>query len=804
MIRSLLRREPSHGRRLPGPGRAALGATLLALLAVAPPTPAQSTWTNPAGGNWSAGSNWLGGIAPTPGTATALVFGSSATQAATYTATNDLANPFILNRLTITNTAGTVTLAGSGMSFAGSNPTLSLDGAGSAVLSTAVALAATTTVAGTGPVIFNGAVTGGTNNLVKTSAGPLTMSGGGTLNALQLAAGTTNVTGGTLALTLPDTTTASLLLGTAAGQTIALNQTGGRINVTENARIGEAAGSTATVTVTGAGTVLDNTLAGTTGLVRVGNNGAGTLNVTAGGVVNALNLYIGVSAGGTGDMVIDGAGSTVNSSFMFRVGNAGTGTLTVRNGGTLNAGTVSAQFALIVGNVGVGTLTVRDGGAVNTPILFIGYGGTGGVPGTGTTTVTGAGSTLTVGTPTALHALYVGVTQAGNGTFNVQNGGLVTVNGDVHGAYFDGRGTINVTDAGSLLNVTGRLSLGGDFSDAPGTATLNIGSGGTVTVAGRAGLQNAAAINLNVGGVLSVGSLADGPRNGTGAVNLAAGTTLTLTGSTTTFSGAIAGAGGLALTGPGVQALAGANTYTGNTTVSAGTLQLTGNGSFAASRRITVGTAAGSSAVLDVSGVTGGANFGNGGFALAANQTLAGHGSIVGPVAVGGGAAVAPGTGVGTLTAADMIWRGGGRYDFEFSGAAGDLVNGTGQLALGALNSSSRFTVNIQSFDPALVGPQTYTIATFAGGVTGFDPAAGNPQFTFTGLFIPGSASLALAGNNLILTFTPVPEPAHGLLLCAAAAGAVRWRRRRRRAVLYPRGWNWQWMAWRRSRSTWV
>jgi T5SS/PEP-CTERM-associated repeat protein len=176
------------------------------------------------------------------------------------------------------------------------------------------------------------------------------LAGGGSLNVLELTAGTTNFTAGTLALNLRDNTTASLVLGTAAGQTVVLNQTGGRINFSENARIANAAGSTMTVNVTGAGTVLDNTLAGTTGLLRVGGSGAGTLNVTDGAVVNSRNQYVGVQAGSTGDMVIEGTGSTVNSSFMFRVGNSGTGTLSVSNGGTLNAGTVNRDFALIVGN----------------------------------------------------------------------------------------------------------------------------------------------------------------------------------------------------------------------------------------------------------------------------------------------------------------------------------------------------------------------------------------------------------------------------------------------------------------------
>jgi autotransporter-associated beta strand protein len=419
---------------------------------------------------------------------------------------------------------------------------------------------------------------------------------------------------------------------------------------------------------------------------------------------------------------------------------------------------------------------VHDGGTVNSPVGYIGYGGDGGVAGTGTVTVAGAGSTFTVGTAASTGELGIGVTEAGNGTVNIRDGGKVTVHGSARGAYFNGRGAINVTDTGSQLHVSDRLSLGGEFSDSTGTATLDVVSGGSVTVVGRAQLQNASRINLNAGGIMSVGGLDDGPRNGNGVVSLAAGTMLTLTDGTETFRGAINGAGALVKSGTGVQTLAGVNTYAGNTTVSAGTLRLAGNGSFAASPRITVGAgAAGSTAVLDVAGVTGGANFSNGGFALTANQTLTGNGTILGPVTIVNNAAIAPGVeGIGRLDLADATWNGGGRYVFQFNsltpgaGTNNDFINSTGALNLAA-DAANPFIIDIRGVNFASPGtaPVGYTIATFGGGVNGFDPAA----FAFpTTEWFSGTPTIAVQGNNLVLSFTPVPEPSSGWLACLGLA----------------------------------
>ena len=93
----------------------------------------------------------------------------------------------------------TVTIAGNPLNFTGTNPTATVAGAGNMTVSAPVNLGANLTVAGagTGGLTLGGAIAGGTNNIIKTSAGALTLSGGGTLNQLSVGAGNAFITGGT-------------------------------------------------------------------------------------------------------------------------------------------------------------------------------------------------------------------------------------------------------------------------------------------------------------------------------------------------------------------------------------------------------------------------------------------------------------------------------------------------------------------------------------------------------------------------------------------------------------------------------
>src|SRR5208337_3247262 len=96
-----------------------------------------------------------------------------------------------------------------------------------------------------------------------------------------------------------------------------------------------------------------------------------------------------------------------------------------------------------------------------------------------------------------------------------------------------------------------------------------------------------------------VGSLSDyAPGSGGSIINGNAGVasvlTVSPTGGSTTFSGAIKGGSGLGaislmLDGPGTLVLAGSNTYTGTTTVELGTLVATTNTALPGGTSLTIG-----------------------------------------------------------------------------------------------------------------------------------------------------------------------------------------------------------------------
>jgi autotransporter-associated beta strand protein/T5SS/PEP-CTERM-associated repeat protein len=782
-------------------------AAILAAALSASPSFGQFTWSNAAGGNWSAASNW-GGTGPAAGgsATTSLTFGTAGTQAATYTATNDLTGTFLLNSLTVNNTSGTVTVAGNALNFTGAAPAITVSGAGNLIISNPLTLSSTDATpnvtvggAGGGAVTLSGAITGGTNNLVKTTSGSLTLSGGGTMNQLSLQNGNTFITGGTLSLTLADgtTNTAALELGTASGQTMAVTISGGAtVNSFDNTFIGDATGSTGTLTVTGAGTVFNTgtaaNSAATSGRLAVGNNSTGTLNVLAGAVVNCDRLFTSRLVGSTSTTLVDGVGSVLHVISQASIGNQANGTLTIQNGGKLQADNIF--------NFGNNALNQST-----------------------SVTVSGTGSLLSIGTASIVSNMQIGATAGSTGPFGVtvqnggaitttgqfqllegaitaliQSGGTVTVTGTTGGGAFIGTNagttTLTVTGANSLLTTPSSLVVGGSgTTPSTGTSTVTIDTGGTITATAGLAVYGPGTVNVNAGGTLNVGGVTDGTATSTGKINVATGRTLNITdGGGLTFTGLIAGAGGVTKGGAGTQTFAAANTYSGGTTVTGGTLAVTnanalGTGNLAVASGATV-----SSTVA---------------LTVPANATWSGAGTITAALTVPATARLTGGSGTAvgqTLTVTSMTFDtnsffraavapGGGATDNTTAGAS--RVAATGAIdATAALitstNSPLKFElVNAGGLDLSGATTYTRTIATYANlgpnltgafGAGGGTVNAATPQITLTGtnFAIATNWSMVIGATGIVVTFTPVPEPATVLGLAAVAVVVVRLRRK--------------------------
>jgi len=164
---------------------------------------------------------------------------------------------------------------------------------------------------------------------------------------------------------------------------------GGRVSTRRACWVGFQSGSTGIVTVTGEGSLWDNSES-----LWVGEDGTGILNVEAGAVVSNLHGSLATLSGSTGIATVTGSGSQWNNNGQLAVGYTGSGTLNIADGGVVsNEGdwSVSEDWSvsgmnylstgiatvtgsgsqwnnssrLSVGNSGTGTLNVEAGGVVS-------------------------------------------------------------------------------------------------------------------------------------------------------------------------------------------------------------------------------------------------------------------------------------------------------------------------------------------------------------------------------------------------------------------------------------------------------
>ena len=585
-----------------------------------------------------------------------------------------------------------------------------------------------------------GVISGTGTSLTKNGAGTLTFSGANTYT------GATNINAGTLALGAANRIANTSAVTVASGATFNLanfSETVGSI-----AGAGDITLGSATLTAGGdnSNTAFSGVISGTGGLAKAGTTGTLTLSgantymgattVSAGILVAANNTALGTTAGGTavtaGATLALSGGIAVGAEALSLSGNGSNrGALLNQSGNNTWGGTVTlANNAEIQSDAGTLTLSAANAVTGATRTLT--------VDGAGNTTINGTITTTTGGlTKNGSGTLTLSGANTHRGVTNVNTGILVANNNTALGTTAGG----TTVTAGATLALSGGITVGAEALSLNGNgsnrgALLNHSGnntwGGTVTLASDAEIQSdAGTLTLS-----AANSVTGATRNLTvdGAGNTAINGTITTTSGTLTKNGT------------GTLTLSGANTYTGTTTVSAGTLQIGAGGTagtlgtgsvtnnatlvFNRSNALTVtNVIAGSGTVTQAgTGTTTlsgantytGATVVNAGTLVAASNTALG--STAGGTTVASGATLEVGDGVAIGAEALNL---GGTLQVASSGAASyagaitltgnTSVGGDGVLALGG-------TVNSDAT------PRSLTQIGGAGSVLRFGAAVGDTR----------------------------------------------------------------------------
>jgi len=479
---------------------------------------ADSTWSNVAGGDFGTGGNWTGGL---PGITDAATFDLDETYTVDFDGdyTNDRAlvsDGVVTYDLStfeyeLTNTGSSpVSFEVSGASA--SSASLTVLGNGTGTLSTERTRVGTTG-GGTGNLTVSNTTWNNANTVVvgtSNATGNLLVDGGSTVvfgQRTDIGSGGITASGAGTSLTystllylagvdetavfnLSDGATASvgssMVIGSFGGFVTSgeVNVTGGSVLTTTTGAVSVGIqGQVGTINISGADSEWD--AAGGTWTVsgyRDGNAGAGTINITDGGVLSLASLNtgsgnVGADAGldeTVANITVDGAGSELNLSSLFRINRgSSTGTtttqVTVSNGGTVDA---NGTIYLAENGGGSGTIEVNSGGTFDGRDFIIGSN----AGSEGHLIVTGAGSTASTS-----NSASIKVGEAGTGVMDILNGGAVTTtNGTpIIGNLAGSNGTVNISGTDSRWTLsgggTGSVTVGGI-----GTGSLNVRDGGSL------------------------------------------------------------------------------------------------------------------------------------------------------------------------------------------------------------------------------------------------------------------------------------------------------------------------------------
>ncbi len=386
----------------------------------------------------------------------------------------------------------------------------------------------------------------------------------------------------------PQSATYTVEIGADAGTIGTLNITGNStlsaVNPNTLIELGGSTGATGTLNQTG-GTFT----AGSSTTFLVGNNGAGTYNLSAGSADFANGFTVGNQSGSQG--VVNQTGGTLTAENIVILGSSGTGTYNLSNGtATFNSGGFVGAASTITQTGG--TMIITTGQALDLNFAGSVYNLNG-----GTLNVDGDG-------------IFTGLITAGGGTLNFGGGTLQPLGGDLVDP-LDGTvtGTSTLDTTAHNITINGNLSGTGGFTLIGNqTVTLN----GANTFTGQ--------INVN-GGTLQagVGNL----NNNSIAIGSSGTFDLTPVNAIDTFGGAISGSGNF-ITGANTVVLTQTVNFTGTTSIGAtGTLEAA-NGSFgdingAGSNFIVGGTIPGTVNFTGNNSFTGSTTI-NPGFTLMANN----------------------------------------------------------------------------------------------------------------------------------------------------------------------------------------
>lgn len=576
--------------------------------------------------------------------------------------------------------------------------------------------------------------------------------------------------------------------------------------------IGDQAGSIGLVAISGSGSTWETGFS-----TSIGNLGTGTLLISDGGVVsNSYIAYVGEQAGSSGVVSVSGTGSAWTGIFNLVVGQSGTGTLTISCGGAVSdqngydGGEVTVSGSgsswtnlsgLIVGGRASGTLLITNGATVST-------GNDGATIGDiygGAVMVSGSGSKWT-----DTGDLAVGGGGGINVSLTITDGGSVSdANGSMAGPPLY-PALVTVSGTGS------QWTNSGDLNFAPGGFfTLTVTDGAMVSVAGTSYI-NDSTLQFDGSSHLNLGSLAisNGTLRTLGPVIFSGSATLVQEGTdmfvdtfgfNSTFSGSFTGPGGLAKSGSGTLLLTASSNYGDPTCVSAGALVVTG------SLTGTSSTFVSSGATLEVDGLVN----------TSATNTLTGPGATlqgtgsVGAITADGGT-IAPGLTIANSGSATGILMANGRvtlssttnFDirlgFSITGTDSDQLAVTGDNAV-ALDGTLNLTLGsgINNLTAGYVNNLVYLIingsqaptGTFAAFNINASPATVNGNviswngYTFD-IYYDVNAANNAPGDDVVLQLAAIPEPGAwsmligGMAILALSCRSIRPNRSSRRPVV--------------------